>query len=234
VTDGFNPFIQSGKDEDESYLVSSIVADSIPMINETLPGGADVGSMFHDILEEIDYKKVLENSGQLESVKGIHQLVINKMNEYSVDIKWEKHILSIVSKTLGQPIQLDGNELILGNLPSAKRVHEVEFHFPFKKPCKPNVEIPGFETHPGPEGFLRGFIDLIFLFNGKYYLADWKSNILENGYGRKALSEAMSNAGYELQYKLYVLALIRWLRIHLNNELEINSRFGGVLYFFIR
>jgi len=231
---GFHPSFQSGKEEDEFNLVSGEVKENIQKQKETIPGGSDIGSMFHDILEVIDYKTVLEKRDEIKNIHQIHQLVTSKMNQYQVDHKWEKQILNIVVKTLTEPINFEGKELILGGLPKNKRLHEVEFYFPFNTGREKEFKVPGIEIQPEPNGYLRGFIDLVFSFKGKYFLADWKSNILEKGYQQKSLGEAMETAGYDLQYKLYVIALIRWLRTRLNDNFDIKKHFGGVFYFFLR
>jgi exodeoxyribonuclease V beta subunit len=77
-------------------------------------------------------------------------------------------------------------------------------------------------------------VDLVFRYGGKYFIADWKSNRLEGGYGPAALEACMREAGYHLQYKLYTIALLRWLR-HVNGDgAEPLDRFGGIFYFFLR
>ena len=59
---------------------------------------------------------------------------------------------------------------------------------------------------------IRGFIDLVFYWQGRYYIADWKSNRLEDGYDQAAMAREMAAAGYELQYQLYTIATLRWLK----------------------
>lgn len=88
----------------------------------------------------------------------------------------------------------------------------------------------------GLEGYLRGFIDLVFEHGGRYYLLDWKSNHLGDrpeDYGREPLAEAMAEHGYHLQYLLYAVALQRLLRQRLPGYRH-EDHFGGVFYLFVR
>jgi len=83
---------------------------------------------------------------------------------------------------------------------------------------------------------LKGFIDLVFRHNGRYYLLDYKSNWLgENGeaYTPEAMARAMQSHRYDLQYQLYTLALHRYLR-HRIADYDYQRHFGGVIYLFLR
>ena len=85
-------------------------------------------------------------------------------------------------------------------------------------------------------GYLTGFVDLIGLFDGKYYIMDYKSNYLGGdlfAYQPDQLVSAMQAHNYGLQYWIYSLVLHR----HLQNLLpDYNYRqdFGGVMYLFVR
>ena len=85
-------------------------------------------------------------------------------------------------------------------------------------------------------GMLKGFIDLVFRHDGRYYLLDYKSNYLgENGeaYTQQAMAQAMQAHRYDLQYQLYSLALHRYLR-HRIADYDYERHFGGVIYLFLR
>jgi exodeoxyribonuclease V beta subunit len=77
-------------------------------------------------------------------------------------------------------------------------------------------------------------VDLVFRHKEKYYIADWKSNRLVEGYGRTDLDACMEGAGYHLQYKLYTVAVLRWLQGVFGNRFDVDRYFGGVFYFFLR
>lgn len=60
------------------------------------------------------------------------------------------------------------------------------------------------------QGFLKGFIDLIFRFEGRYHVVDWKSNLLGNraeDYTLEAMQRAIQESCYDLQYYIYTVAL---------------------------
>ncbi len=85
-------------------------------------------------------------------------------------------------------------------------------------------------------GMLKGFIDLVFEHQGKYYVLDWKSNHLgddPNAYRGDQLIGAMRDHRYDLQYQIYALALQRFLRSRIP-DYNYETHFGGVYYLFLR
>jgi exodeoxyribonuclease V beta subunit len=87
----------------------------------------------------------------------------------------------------------------------------------------------------GP-GFMKGYIDLVFAFEGRWYVADWKSNWLGAShahYAPERLAAVMHAERYDLQYRLYAVALHRHLASRLAGY-AYDSHFGGVYYLFVR
>ncbi|GLZ88089.1 RecBCD enzyme subunit RecB [Metapseudomonas resinovorans] len=85
-------------------------------------------------------------------------------------------------------------------------------------------------------GMFKGFIDLVFEHDGRYYVADYKSNWLgtdDAAYTREAMAATMASHRYDLQYVLYVLALHRQLRLRLP-DYDYDRHLGGALYLFLR
>ena len=85
-------------------------------------------------------------------------------------------------------------------------------------------------------GYLGGVIDLIFEHDGRWWIADWKSNQLgasDAHYSPDALGEVMMHAHYTLQYHLYLLALHRYLRVRVPGY-DPAVHWGGVAYVFLR
>ena len=85
-------------------------------------------------------------------------------------------------------------------------------------------------------GFLKGFMDLVFAFEGRYFVLDWKSNRLGNrveDYNQEAMAHAIRHSFYDLQYHLYTVALDRYLRVRLPCY-DYEQHFGGVRYVFLR
>ncbi|HRP24422.1 UvrD-helicase domain-containing protein [Thauera sp.] len=85
-------------------------------------------------------------------------------------------------------------------------------------------------------GYLKGYIDLVFEHEGRYWVLDWKSNHLGDtpqDYAPARLEAAMQAHGYHLQHLLYTLALHRHLQRSLPGY-DYARHFGGVLYLFVR
>ena len=89
---------------------------------------------------------------------------------------------------------------------------------------------------PPLEGHLRGFIDLVFRHDGRFYLIDYKSNQLgprRSDYERPRLEASMLEHDYVLQYHLYTVALHRMLAARLP-DYDYETHMGGVYYLFLR
>ncbi len=83
---------------------------------------------------------------------------------------------------------------------------------------------------------LKGFIDLVFEFEGRYYVADWKSNHLgpdDAAYSHEAMRLAVAEKRYDLQFALYLLALHRLLKTRLR-DYDYDRHIGGSLTIFLR
>jgi exodeoxyribonuclease V beta subunit len=85
-------------------------------------------------------------------------------------------------------------------------------------------------------GMLKGFIDLVFEHEGRYYVADYKSNRLgaaDADYTPAAMRAEVLKHRYELQYALYLFALHRLLRARLP-DYDYDCHVGGAVYLFLR
>lgn len=84
--------------------------------------------------------------------------------------------------------------------------------------------------------FLNGSIDLVYEFNGKYYVADYKGNLLGHNYedySHESIRKNMSKSSYFLQATLYLVALHRFLKLRLS-DYSIEKHLGGSLYMYLR
>jgi len=87
------------------------------------------------------------------------------------------------------------------------------------------------------QGMFKGFIDLVFEHQGRYYIADYKSNWLgvdDAAYTAESMREAVLEKRYELQYTLYLLALHRQLKVRLGRTYDYDTHIGGAVYIFLR
>jgi exodeoxyribonuclease V beta subunit len=85
-------------------------------------------------------------------------------------------------------------------------------------------------------GMVKGYIDLVFCHQARYYVLDYKSNHLgenRHAYSTQAMAAAVLEHRYDLQYVLYTLALHRLLKARLP-DYTYQRHMGGVLYLFLR
>ena len=86
------------------------------------------------------------------------------------------------------------------------------------------------------QGFLKGYIDMVFRHGGRWFLADYKTNHLGDrllDYAPGRLPTAMARGHYYLQYHLYAVALHRFLGRRLSGY-RYREHFGGVYYLFLK
>jgi exodeoxyribonuclease V beta subunit len=86
-------------------------------------------------------------------------------------------------------------------------------------------------------GMLKGFADLVFEHEGRYWVLDYKSNSLGAGdaaYSRAAMAAGMAAHRYDIQGAIYMLALHRLLRSRLGDDYDPARQLGGALFLFLR
>ena len=209
------------------------------------PRGAHTGTCLHDILEHIDF--TLENPDEMK------RFIADKLAEYGFEDQWADAVYRSTVNVLTAPIMGEGNPFSLSSLRPAERLHEVEFYAPLGLISADRLG-KVFRSHSGkliPEGFtgliedlgfkphkgmMRGFIDMVFRADEKYYLVDWKSNFLGGtieDYKRGRLDEVMERELYILQYHIYAVALHQFLGVRVK-DYNYNDHFGGVFYLFLR
>ncbi|MBF0628496.1 MAG: exodeoxyribonuclease V subunit beta [Magnetococcales bacterium] len=100
--------------------------------------------------------------------------------------------------------------------------------------------LPGLERPPLLEkslhGLLKGFMDLVFEHQGRYYVLDYKSNHLgaeDAAYTPAAMQAEMLHARYDLQYLFYIFALHRHLQARLP-DYDYDRHIGGAIHLFLR
>jgi exodeoxyribonuclease V beta subunit len=216
------------------------------------PGGTKAGIFLHDILEKIDYRG--------SDPQTARDLVVEKLAQYGYDPHWAPAITSMMEKVTNTPFPLFNSEkcdLTLSQIRPEDRRNEVEFYFPLRRISRDDIvrifregaamSTSGLSKVPqlhcierlqfSPlQGYLKGFIDLLFCFGGRFYLVDWKSNHLGNqqqNYGQDELLRVMDEGYYFIQYHLYALALHQYLAFRVP-EYRYEDHFGGVYYCFLR
>ncbi len=205
------------------------------MTPHTFPKGASPGTFLHSLFEEIDFSQTPDRAWLEE-----------KLTAQGFGSEWGEVLAGWLEQVLQAPLGPEG--LSLRQLPPAQRQAELQFYIPIRgllraadldrlvKQYDPlSAACPPLDFRQ-VKGMLKGFIDLVFCWEGKFYLLDYKSNWLGESaaaYTQPAMAQAMAEHRYDLQYQLYSLALHRYLRHRLAGY-DIDRHFGGVIYLFLR
>jgi exodeoxyribonuclease V beta subunit len=205
------------------------------------PRGARAGKCLHAIFEHLDFAK--------RDPAGVETLVRRALDTHGFDTQWTRAVTDMVQAVLATSLDAAGT-LRLGDVTASQRLDELEFYYPIHELSDRGVrdvllewgfpdEIRqriGTLTFSTTQGYMRGFIDLVFEHGGRYYLADYKSNWLgatAESYGEPQLVRAMARETYYLQYLVYCVALHRYLGSRVSGY-GYDTHFGGVHYLFVR
>lgn len=211
------------------------VAEEPQLTPHQFPRGASPGTFLHSLFEDIDFTQPVPADWMAE-----------KLQLSGFEEKWTPVLTEWLDGVLRT--RLPGAEIALNQLSERDKQVEMAFYLPIERPLDPlrldalirqydplSVDTPALDFRQ-VRGMLKGFIDLVFRHDGRYYLLDYKSNWLgENreAYTQEAMKEAMRSHRYDLQYQLYSLALHRYLR-HRIADYDYERHFGGVIYLFLR
>jgi len=207
------------------------------------PRGAGPGSCLHAIFERLDFSR--------HTVSELQQLVEETLIAHGMDRDWTSVVSAMVQRVLATALDESGR-LMLGSVTPERRLVEMGFYYPLSPvTAKGLVRLlrdRGFAgdgpihrslrqlSFPAVQGFMKGFIDLIFEAEGRYHLLDYKSNWLGQeveAYDQERLTTVMARDSYYLQYLFYTLALHRHLRLRLP-DYDYDRHFGSVFYLFLR
>lgn len=204
----------------------------------SFPRGAKHGSFLHLLFELIDFQ-----NQDATLMSAIIQEQLEKHLYSDVDL-WTPILVTWFKQLLAFPLM---ENFALNQLtPRAKKV-EMQFFIDMKalhsyqvnkliKQYDALSQRAGDLQFQGVQGFLKGFIDLTFEFEGQYYLLDYKSNHLGDSledYNQTNIENMMVEHRYDFQYQLYTLALHRLLRSR-QPDYDYELHIGGVFYTFIR
>ncbi len=207
-----------------------------PMLTpHQFPRGASPGTFLHGLFEDLDFTQPVAA-----------EWVSEKLLAGGFEAHWQPVIGDWIEAVLQAPLGDTG--LALCELTAKDKQVEMEFYVPIEQHLRAE-KLDALIRHYDPlsadcpplnfrdvRGMLKGFIDLVFRHNGRYYLLDYKSNWLgesSEAYTREAMAAAMQSHRYDLQYQLYTLALHRYLR-HRIADYDYERHFGGVIYLFLR
>lgn len=199
------------------------------------PRGASPGTFLHSLFEDLDFTQPVDP-----------RWVEEKLALGGYDAHWTPVLTAWLDAILQAPLNETG--VSLSQLSAREKQVEMEFYLPISQPLMASrldalirkydplsAGCPALDFMQ-VRGMLKGFIDLVFRHQGRYYLLDYKSNWLGEdsaAYTQQAMASAMQAHRYDLQYQLYTLALHRYLR-HRISDYDYERHFGGVIYLFLR
>ncbi|WCN09965.1 exodeoxyribonuclease V subunit beta [Marinomonas mediterranea] len=220
----------------------------------TFPKGANPGTFLHDVLEGkafngVTFKKQTQDMGFSELLKVSNQTALDDYFTAHGYEEWADVLRGWLPDMLNAPIisGSEGRAISLSDLAPEQCKKEMEFYIPVSKMNALQLDriarlhdvvsqsAPPIQDRP-LKGMLKGFIDLLFEWEGRYYVLDYKSNHLGyafEDYNPDAMQTAIAEHRYDLQYQIYTLALHRFLKQRLPNY-DYEKHVGGVCYLFLR
>lgn len=201
----------------------------------TFEKGKISGLFFHNIFEILDFTQPIDQ-----------KWLKLKLEKYHFNVKWTAIIQNWIHTIINTP--LNNENFTLSKITPDNKKTEVKFYLPintYVTPQKLNFLCKNHDplslrspnlNFSKIKGMLTGIIDLIFFWNQKYYLLDYKTNWLgknNDAYNVNNIEEEIIKQHYTLQYQLYTLALHRFLR-HKITSYNYKKNFGGIYYLFIR
>ena len=233
---------QDDKQSDEADVDKIVINFNTDPVH-TLPRGAGPGVLIHTLLEQCGQYgfQTVATSPLLGQ-----QLIKSIFNQ---PLWQDKHEIldNALAQWLRQPL-LAGTTTSLADLDNGQYQTELEFLIGANTVSVAQLDAliseQTFNALPRPKlaanqinGLLKGFIDLVFVVDQQYYVADYKFNHLGNQasvYTTELLTTTMLNKRYDLQSILYLLALHRLLKVRLGEAYHYDTHVGGCLYLFLR
>ena len=218
------------------------------------PAGAVHGDFLHKQLEWLAEEKFALGSGS-EQAAAVQRELVARCERTA----WREHsadVVELLSAVVSSPLPVSSNPMST-NPVSAKpvtlaqlsqTVPEMEFWMPadglvpteIDQLCARHI-LPGLERSAlsgvALRGLLKGVMDLVFEYEGRYWVLDYKSNRLgadDAAYTPAAMDEAIAKHRYDVQAVLYLLALHRQLQARLGAAYRPKEQLGGAIYLFLR
>lgn len=143
----------------------------------TFPRGATPGTFLHSLFETLDFTQPLDE-----------QWLMEQLQQQGFAEHWQPILLAWMQVLLNTP--LDDSGVTLAALRPQHKQAELQFYLPINRLLQAkeldalvkrydplSARCPALDFYQ-VQGMLKGFIDLVFCWQGKYYLLDYKSNWL--------------------------------------------------------
>lgn len=221
-----------------------------------IPGGARTGDCWHALFESLDFQA---------DPAARARVVDETLDRYNLcapagpeGARRRAAVHEMVARVLAAPLPTPDGPVSLAGIPLRARRSELRFDFPLQRrergrtlgalaavldrhwrtPARDDAFLAALARAERrlPQGFMSGAIDLLFEHGGRFYIVDWKSNLLEGrreSFVSRGLARAMAAHSYYLQYIIYAVAAEGFLRQVLEGY-DHERHFGGVFYLFLR
>jgi len=212
------------------------------------PAGRLGGIALHDVFESLDYARTAEprTREMVQRILGRHGI----LDDAATAEGRVEDVLAMLQRVCAAPIP--GAGFALAEVPARASMREWRFDLSVQTASVKRIA-DVLAAHGSAHarayvpvlrglrdsvvgGYLSGVVDIAFEHDGRWWVMDWKSNHLghdDQDYAPEALSNAMMQAHYTLQYHLYCLALHRHLSVR-QPGYDPARHWGGVGYVFLR
>lgn len=221
-----------------------------------MPGGVQVGNLVHDVFEKVLQDGRRQGIDRRAAADLVRDHLQTDLVRYNLDPGWIEPLADQLTKCLTGCIAQVDPKFCLIDLPLEDAACELHFLLPvadhdrqmdarslglaFARARDDLIRSYGDRVARVPpsrlRGFLEGYIDLVFRYQDRWFLMDYKTNQLgplATDYGPASLAESMFRHDYLLQYHLYSVALDRFLSQRVSGY-RYERDFGGVIYLFVR
>ena len=152
--------------------------------------GALFGTFFHELVEKTIETRYYEKTESIEFYYWLKKRV--ELTPYEEDFE---EILSYIQKLMKTPLM--NHQFPLESLPYQCLMPEMKMQFKINQPLE-----------------MKGFLDLLVFFDGKFTIIDFKTNFLgdqKENYTHQRLQQVLIDKEYDLQAACYLEALKKYL-----------------------
>ena len=236
-----SPLAEQMADDDRRQPFLPLKPGETPVIHR-FPRGPQPGTFLHGLLELAGGEGFAHFADPQVSRERLRPRCVRRGWD-----PWSDCLADWLAGLLRRPGLVPQSQLALADLDSSQYQVELEFMFSAARVdvqqldqliCRHTLEARprAALVRDHLNGLFKGFIDLVFEHDGRYYVVDYKSNWLGGeaaAYTDEAMTAAVLEHRYDLQYVFYLLALHRQLRARLP-DYDYDRHMGGALYWFIR
>ncbi|HEX7470190.1 MAG TPA: UvrD-helicase domain-containing protein, partial [Verrucomicrobiae bacterium] len=169
------------------------------------PRGVRAGTCLHEILQQVDFTQFAgaPASGTARKANKLQHavpeagapIVEERLRAYNLlSTDNANAVGEMLTKLANASLESKKPDFKLSRVAVTERLNELEFYFPVSKIALPKLQdcLARFSGHglqpvqserftfDPVSGFMKGFVDLVFRLDGRFYITDWKSNWLGN------------------------------------------------------